>query len=132
MAPNLIIQKTPETPQVNFLFDELNLFIEGESVPENPFEFYQPIIESYYNFVVNYTGSIDNVLNLTIDLQYFNTASLKMLFAFFNKIKQLNNLSKLQTIVNWIVSEEDDEDLVETIENIEEMTDVKINIKITK
>ena len=50
---NLEIHQTPSTPMVRADNEQGRVFMAGDSYPENPFEFFQPIIDWIDDFLKN-------------------------------------------------------------------------------
>jgi len=99
---NLELKETVNTPYV--LCEERgNVVIEGRSFPENPFEFFEPIV----SWLKMFNGE---QVNMHIKLEYFNTSTCKHLLALLQIVAKKvvsENLS-----VNWYY-EEEDEDVLE-------------------
>ena len=93
------IQESSRTPRV--LFDGTNgiLEIKGRSTPENAADFYKEIIDG----IDEYTKDPKDLLEITLDYEFFNTSSSKEILALLNKIKE----SKCNCKVNWVYEEGD-------------------------
>ena len=74
----LTLQPTEYTPQI--ILDPINyrFVFTGESYPENTFEFYEPILEWFRNFL---TQKKDMILEM--ELTYLNSSSLKSFYDIF-------------------------------------------------
>lgn len=114
----LIIEKTDCTPTI-ILDKEAGIFeVKGKSMPENAFEFYEPAL----NWFMEYLENPNDETILKLEFDYFNTASSKMFF----EIMQLLDAAYLKGAkikVNWCYFE-DDEDLQEAGEDFDEMTKI--------
>ncbi|MGG1663738.1 DUF1987 domain-containing protein [Brevibacillus sp. NRS-1366] len=71
----LMIEGTKSTPEVNFDPDQNTLVIKGQSYPENPFAFYEPIME----WVKEYLSQLEKEASVVVELNipYINTSSSK-------------------------------------------------------
>jgi hypothetical protein len=99
---NLIMKETKNTPYV--LCDERgNVIIEGRSFPEDPMEFFEPIVD----WIKKFQG--DN-FSMHIKLEYFNTSTCKYLLTLLQIV--IRKVDREHLSVNWYY-EEDDEDTLE-------------------
>jgi hypothetical protein len=99
----LHIQPTDDTPKIYFE-PEIELYvIEGKSLPENAFEFYQPVFEWATRFFHSEHAPSNFVLNFRLD--YFNTASSKQIAKLF-RILESSPASENVTI-KWYFDKED-------------------------
>lgn len=100
------IQASVKTPEINM--DEVDGFIsiKGISIPEDPHEFYSPLMRA----IADYSTSPAEATALNLHLEYFNTSSTLIIR---NLIKQLQSIqSRTKLVVNWFF-ESDDEDMKE-------------------
>ena len=86
-----------KTPYLLFDGDKGTLKIEGRCIPE----FAQLFFEDLNKLIDDYSSP----LSVSINLEFFNTATAKELVTLFNKFK------KFPTTVNWLY-EKDDEDMI--------------------
>lgn len=111
----------PTTPYVHMNYETGHIQMKGVSHPENVFTFYNPIYEAIRSF-----GRVPtNEVVIDFALEYFNTSSARSLFMFFKEVKKLNTFGKKIT-VNWHY-EEDDEDMMETGEDFQELVSIPFN-----
>ena len=96
------MQETKNTPYV-FCDVRGNVIIEGRSFPENPFDFFEPIV----NWIKKFNGDI---MNMHIKLEYFNTSTCKHLLSLLQIVAR--KIEHENLTVNWYY-EEDDEDALE-------------------
>lgn len=99
----LEIEKKNNTPSV--VFDpELGLLkIEGRSIPENPGEFYEDLIDWVKEYFENPCAST----KIDLNLEYVNSGSSKYLLGFFKVIKkEAGNDNKVT--INWYYEEDDE------------------------
>lgn len=104
---NLILNGTKTTPSVNFNYESGELFISGESYPENASVFYQNLI-SWINDYINQKKAI----KLNLKFVYFNTSSSKAIMDLVEILDQYHKQGGLAEL-NWYY-EEDDEDIYES------------------
>jgi len=97
----LNVKGTKSTPNIMFNTNKGLLFITGRSFPEMPETVYKPLFDRLNKVKTNN-------LVITIELEYINTSSTKMLL---NLLKEAENKIKEVSII-W-TSEEDDEDMIE-------------------
>lgn len=108
MDKELILKATDKTPSINF-DSESGLFqIHGYSLPENSFEFYEPILK----WLEEYTKNPNKKTEFDIKLVVLNTSSSKMFVDIFRKINKMVEQKSSEVSVVWYY-EIDDEDLHE-------------------
>ncbi len=99
----LIIKKTPNTPGVSLNSETGLMKIEGRSIPENPGDFFDPLIEwleEYFENPVKQT-------NFDLNLEYVNSGSSKYLLGIFRILKKKHEEGKACQI-NWYYEEDDE------------------------
>lgn len=104
---DLHIEQSPNAPRVDFIANEGVLSIEGRSIPENPGDFYKPLLQWAYDYFKN----PNKLTTITIKLEYINSGSSKSLLEFFRFIKEQYSNGH-QCIIKWH-AEEDDESVRE-------------------
>jgi hypothetical protein len=97
------IASTSKTPSIVFDYELHTLDIKGVSCPENPKEFYEPLLLKLKEYCEKNTQ-----LKLSISLDYFNTGSSKTLWMLFDILSK-NSTIKDQVTVYWYTDEDDDE-----------------------
>lgn len=100
---DLHIPKSSNTPKVDFSAKEGIMHIEGRSIPENPNEFYKPIIlwtSEYFNNPLPITEFV-------FKLEYINSGSSKSLLEFLRAIKEQHSKGN-SCIVKWHYEEDDE------------------------
>jgi hypothetical protein len=107
---NLILEPTNSTPAIQFREDG-RLLIEGRSLPENVFKFYNPLIEWASKLTIQ-------VVKLDINLEYINSASSKKLLELLKVFDANSNI--MTFMVNWHY-ESDDEDSLENGQIFEDL-----------
>lgn len=114
----LKLEESPLTPEINFDADLGLLEFKGKSIPDNPLEFFQPIME----WLENYAGNPKQETTVNIYLFYFNSASSKYLLDFFKQLEQLHDSGRSDVTINWHYekidenSMEDGQDFMEVLE----------------
>ncbi len=116
---------TTKTPEIR-LSQDINddslyiLSIKGRSIPENPLEFFTPIIDKLLSRIPDDSGVNKIIIDLKLD--YINSISIK----FFIKIlKRISEHFKAENIViNWYY---EDEDIYDLGKDLEFMTGLNFN-----
>ncbi len=116
------IEAKEDTPRV--VFDpENNIFeISGRSLPEDAALFYEPIMD----WLNNYSKNPNKVTEMHIKLNYFNTASSKLLLDILMILEEMVE-EKKSCKVKWFYDEED-EDMEEAGEEYSELVDVPFEL----
>jgi len=114
----LNIKGTPETPEV--LFDPAsNRFeLSGKSLPEDVKEFYNPLLK----WLKSYADSPNPSTTLKIKMDYFNTASSKMILELFEVLNEMHEAGK-SVLIEWYY-QEDDEDMQDAGADYADMLEV--------
>ena len=111
------------SPQIEFnTTGEFSIL--GNCFPEDPKAFFAPILTWLAEFKTNHKGEV----NLTIDLNYVNTTSIKILLEL---IQSITSSFKSKTKINWIY-EIEDEDILGVGEDLEKVLEFKFNFKSKK
>ncbi len=110
---SISIEGTPKTPTVNFDAATGKIEVKGRSIPENSIEFYRPLVE----WLEEYSKEPQELTNVNIQLEYFNTSSSKCILDVFKKLEAIKK-AKNEVVINWYY-EEDDEDMLEAGEDYE-------------
>jgi len=84
---DLIIEKTPKTPQIELKYNSGELSMTGRSLPENASRIYEPVL----NWVNNYVIQPQPVTNLRLNVEYFNTSSLLWISKIVRTLTRINN-----------------------------------------
>lgn len=107
-TPKIILDKT------NGIFE-----ISGRSLPEDSAEFYRPILE----WIAKYGASPNPKTSFAFKLEYFNTASSKLILDILSKLEDIPGMS-----VMWYYNE-DDEDMQEAGEEFSELVEIPFEFK---
>ena len=113
------IESTEDTPKVILDASAGKFELSGRSLPEDAAEFYQPIL----NWLDEYAGSANDNTVIEVKLEYFNTASSKLILDVLTKLEDIDNV-----VVQWFYYE-DDEDMEEAGEEFSELIDVEFELK---
>jgi hypothetical protein len=112
------IKGTDDTPNVILDADSNIIEFSGRSLPEDVVTFYAPVIQ----WIEEYAKSPNPKTDVIFRLEYFNTASSKVLLDILLKFEDiLNNGSEV--VIQWYY-QEDDEDMQEAGEEYSEIVDI--------
>ena len=111
------------TPSV--LLDPVQGLIEikGKSIPENSFEFYDPL----YEWLNEYIEEPREKTTVTLAMEYFNTSSSKEFMKFFHRLEDLHKSGKTSITIKWF-HEVDDEEMMEMGESLRREVDIPLEI----
>jgi len=109
-------------PGVTLDVDNNKFLISGKSCPENVVEFYQPVLDWLDEYK---TVALDKTV-FEFRLQYYNTASSKVLFIIMQKLENVLETGK-DVLVKWYYPE-DDEALAEAGEEYDDLIDVPFEL----
>ncbi|MCG8476383.1 MAG: DUF1987 domain-containing protein [Cytophagales bacterium] len=114
------LEGTEDTPRI--LLDQKNGIFEisGRSLPEDSAEFYQPILE----WLRAYSESANDKTEFVFKLEYFNTASSKLILDILTALEEVENSS-----IVWCYHE-DDEDMEEAGEEFSELVEIPFEFKL--
>jgi hypothetical protein len=122
LAEKLYIDKTEDTPEINFDLSVGSFSIRGRSLPENAYNFYKPLIE----FLQSAINQINSGTNFEFHLDYFNSSSGRFIYEMLTIIESKASTDSLK--INWIV-DKDDELMIEKGEELQSLLDLKFEIK---
>lgn len=116
------IEGQEDTPKI--VFDPSNDIFEisGRSLPEDAAMFYEPIIE----WLQNYAKEPNELTEMHVKLNYFNTASSKLILDILMILEEMVEDDK-KCIVKWFYDEED-EDMEEAGEEYSELIEVPFEL----
>ena len=120
---NIEIQPTATTPRISFRPLEGYFEISGKSLPENSYDFFQPLLE----YVEAYAEKPADATKLVFKLQYFNTSSTSHFLRMIKKFEKIHSAGK-NVEVHWFYDEED-EDMKEAGEDFKVLLKLPILIK---
>ncbi|MFP4448386.1 MAG: DUF1987 domain-containing protein [Bacteroidota bacterium] len=115
------INGTVKTPEIYLNKKKGVIKLKGRSIPENAKELYNPII----TWAEQYAESSNSKTNLIFQLEYFNTASSKMIFELINTLKMI--IDKGNTLnIEWHYLVDDD-DILDSGETFQEISGLEFN-----
>lgn len=114
----LLINGTEDTPNVNLNFETGEFIISGRSLPEDVTTFYQPIMDWIEVF-----GSNPKDMKFQFKLEYFNTASSKILLDVLMKIEEIKEESGKNFTIVWY-SQDSDPDMKEAGEEYADIVEI--------
>jgi GTP:adenosylcobinamide-phosphate guanylyltransferase len=117
----ILIDRTADCPYVNFSEEGL-LEIEGRSITEDVFSFWQPLID----WVANYIKSPAKKTTLNIYLEYSNSSTNKYLNELLRKLEVIHKKGKSVDII-WRY-EEDDESILTLGQDLEALTTIPLKM----
>jgi hypothetical protein len=104
---DLHIEKSPNTPKIDFVSEEGIMSLEGRSIPENPADFYQPL----FKWLQDYFKNPKSETQVVIKLEYINSGSSKSMLDFLRQLKE-QHIKGNKCVIKWYY-EEDDESVQE-------------------
>jgi hypothetical protein len=117
----ILIDRTADCPYVNFSEEGL-LEIEGRSITEDVFSFWQPLID----WVANYIKAPAKKTTLNVYLEYSNSSTNKYLNELLRKLEVIHKKGKSVEII-WRY-EEDDESIFTLGQDLEALTTIPLKM----
>ena len=118
----LELTSTPSTPLVYFDPDSGNLKLEGRSIPENPGDFFDDIVD----WLISYFEDPAHTTTFKINLEYVNSGSSKYLLGVFRVFKEAYS-DKKDVKIQWYY-EEDDEAIESLGEHYKSVTGIPFEL----
>jgi hypothetical protein len=112
------ITGTDDTPSVHLDKDKGILELSGRSLPEDVTMFYQQIID----WIDDYIKEPNDKTDFNIKLEYFNTASSKVILDILLKFEAVVENGK-EVVIKWFYNE-DEEDMLEAGEEYADIVSV--------
>ena len=100
---DLYLKKTFNSPEVEFIADKGELSLEGRSIPEDPGEFFELLIDWINEYFLN--PAKDTVMN--IRLEYINSGSSKYMLEVL-RIMKINHDAGKGVQIRWYFEEGDE------------------------
>ncbi len=118
----LMLNPTEDTPKV--ILDAQNMVFEisGRSLPEDVTVFYKPVLD----WLSNYPKG-GNKIDMNMKLEYFNTASSKLLLDILMKLEEMKEEGICEVSVKWHY-DESDEDMQEAGEEYSELVGLSFEL----
>jgi len=120
----IFLEGTEDTPKIILNIDTGIYEISGRSLPEDSAEFYKPILSWLESFK---SSGVKNC-NFEFKLEYFNTASSKLILDILTKLEACSHAG-MDVKVIWY-HRDDDEDMREAGEEFSELVDVPFEFRI--
>jgi len=117
------VDGTDETPAVVLDAENGKYEFSGRSMPEDVTQFYNPILEWFEGYAENPKPSMDVVFKM----DYFNTASSKMILDILLKLDEINEGDTVVKI-KWCYKE-DDEDMEEAGEEYADLVEIEFDLE---
>ncbi len=113
------LEGAEDTPKI--ILDKTNGIYEisGRSLPEDSAEFYQPVLD----WIEAYSNEPDASTNFVFKLEYFNTASSKLILDVLSALEDIPGMA-----ISWYFHE-DDEDMEEAGEEFSELVEIPFEFK---
>ena len=119
----LIIKATEDTPSIDFNPENFELNISGRSLPEDVTTFFQPVMD----WLDELEQSSDNECVLNVNLEYFNTASSKLILDVLMKLEDIH-LETTNTVKIIWSHDVRDVDMEEAAEEYSELVEVPFEV----
>lgn len=116
------IEAKEDTPMIVFDPDNNIFEISGRSLPEDASLFYEPVLE----WLKEYSKSPNELTDVHIKMNYFNTASSKLLLDILMVLEEMVEEGK-NCSIKWFYAE-DDEDMEEAGEEYSELIDIPFEL----
>jgi len=116
-----IVEPTVSTPYIYFDGELGILEIKGRSLPDNPKEIFDYLINKVLE---DYVKNPLATTKVNISLEYFNTSTSMWLFHLFKKLENLV-IEKFTVEVNWYC---DDYDIYETADEFKSVINIPFNL----
>jgi hypothetical protein len=115
----LFIKGTEDTPTVEFNYNSGIFSIFGRSLPEDVSSFYKPAID----WLQDFSTKPKDGSNFEFKLEYFNTASSKILLDILLKLEEIASESGVSFKISWY-SQESDTDMLEAGEEYADIVEL--------
>lgn len=113
------IEGTEDTPEIILSCEPRLISISGRSLPEDVTAFYQPV----FDWLAAQNNSLSGDITMVVKLEYFNTASSKILLDIFMSLEELCDGETATAYVKWHYDENDD-DMLEAGEEYKEIVSI--------
>ncbi|MFQ3575243.1 MAG: DUF1987 domain-containing protein [Cytophagales bacterium] len=120
----IFLEGTEDTPKILLNADTEIYEISGRSLPEDSAEFYKPVL----NWLEAFKSSGVKKCNFEFKLEYFNTASSKLILDVLTKLENCKEAG-IDVKIVWY-HRDDDEDMQEAGEEFSELVEVPFEFKV--
>ncbi|MGW8317235.1 MAG: DUF1987 domain-containing protein [Bacteroidales bacterium] len=100
---DLYLKKTSNSPEVEFVADSGELSMEGRSIPEDPGEFFERLIDWINEYFLHPADKTE----VSIKLEYINSGSSKYMLELL-RIMKINHDAGKNVSVKWYFEEGDE------------------------
>lgn len=114
---------TEDTPTVMIDITQQLFQISGRSLPEDVTAFYKPVIE----WLDLFSESPSKNFTLEVKLEYFNTASSKIILDILMKLEEIHLAGSSAIQVNWHYDKRDD-DMLEAGEEYQDLVEIPFEL----
>lgn len=121
---HLVIEATALTPYIFFNAETGHMEIKGRSIPDQPDDFWIPVLNWFESYIISPT----TVTTFSINLEYFNISSSKRILFLLYKLNDIVK-SGHDAKVNWLYRE-NDEDMFEVGHDYAYMVKVPFEFKV--
>lgn len=104
MLKTITLDRKSDTPAIK-MDPNGTIAIRGRSLPENAELFYKPIIEWADQYVEQEAKA---QTELTIELEYFNSSSVKQILTLLLKLEELHRQEGKEVQVIWVYNQDDE------------------------
>jgi len=122
-TPDLKITGTEDTPEISYNNENNEFIISGRSLPEDVTTFYKPV----FDWLDLFSGSKQVGAVFKFKLEYFNTASSKIILDILMKLEDLINPEKSNINIEWFYNESDD-DMQEAGEEYKDLVEIPFRV----
>jgi hypothetical protein len=119
----LFLAGTEDTPEVNFNYGARHFVLSGRSLPEDVTAFFAPLFEWLEEFSAKPLDGVE----FQFRLEYFNTASSKLILDFLMKLEEINASMDGALSVSWYYTEGDD-DMMEAGEEYKDLVEIPFSL----
>lgn len=120
---SLKISGTEDTPEIQFDVEANEYILSGRSLPEDVTSFYKPVFE----WLDVFENNTPKNSSFKFKLEYFNTASSKIILDILMKLEEINSSNNANINVDWYYMEADD-DMLEAGEEYKELVEIDFNV----
>lgn len=99
------LKQTDDTPLIHFDPETGRFEIKGNSIPENIYLFYDPVLSWLDKYIENPNKKTEFIFQMKM----ISSSSSKIFFDIFNKIDTLNENTNSEVKVTWLYNIYDDE-----------------------